>query len=115
MDKELKPLFIKGGAGGPGRPRKKPSTKQMLDELKQEALKYLSDLMHSDDKETAIRACFEIIKFAISEEQNSKSEISNLPSLDEFLKYVSSSQSNPSAETAQRVTILGKPFFEYCR
>ena len=83
--RDSKGRFLPGITAGPGRPKKAPTAKEKFETLTQEAVDFLSNLMHSDDKDTAIKACIEIIKFAMLEEKkSSKSGIS----LAEFWDYV---------------------------
>ena len=109
MEERNNGKFLPGNPGGPGRPRKKPSTKELLKTLTQEAILYLSDLMHSDDKETAIKACLEIIKFSLSEENKSKEELAteNNP-IAEFMRNIATLP--PTNTPAPRITCLGETF-----
>lgn len=93
--------FAVGNPGGPGRPRKKPTTKAMLKALAEQAVMFLSDLMHSDDKELAIKACIEILRFSLSQENSDeKSETVSGLSIEDFVKYMTTlpSDSNPDSK-----------------
>lgn len=105
MEERNNGKFLPGNPGGPGRPRKKPSTKELLKTLTQEAILYLSDLMHSDDKETAIKACLEIIKFSLSEENKSENK-SKEELAAEFLRNIATLP--PTNTPAPRITCLGE-------
>ena len=72
-DRDSKGRFLPGFVGNPrGRPRKKPTAEEIFGSVAMEAATELIDLIHSDDKAVAIRACIAILDFALREDRKSK-------------------------------------------
>ena len=63
--------FTKGNPGG-GRPKKRPTTKDLLQALTPEAVTRLGELIHSDDEAVALQASFNIVDLSLKCEQDSK-------------------------------------------
>ena len=71
--RDSKGRFLPGSVGNPrGRPRKKPTAEEIFGSVAMEAATELIDLIHSDDKAVAIRACIAILDFALREDRKSK-------------------------------------------
>lgn len=69
--RDSKGRFTKGSAGNPkGRPRKKPTAKEIFGDIVTGAATRLIDLIQSDDEAVAIRACLAVLNFALSDEKN---------------------------------------------
>ena len=62
--RDSKGRFTKGNPGG-GRPKKKPTTLDLLRELSPQAVTCLGDLIHSDDDDIALRASIAILDLSI--------------------------------------------------
>ncbi len=87
--RDSKGRFLPGSAGNPkGRPRKKPTAKEIFGDIVTGAATRLIDLIHSDDEAIAIRACIAVLDFALSDEKNSKflSNPDKFHSVQEFQK-----------------------------
>ena len=98
--------FAQGNPGGPGRPRKKPTTKALLQTLTNEAVMLLSDLLHSQDKGLAIKAASEILRFALAQEDNAgdTSGLSRSDFINYFAHAVYGSESESANDTAKEIS-----------
>lgn len=63
-DRDSKGRFTKGNPGG-GRPKKKPTTIEVLRTLSPEAVTCLGNLIHDDDKDIALRASIAILDLSL--------------------------------------------------
>lgn len=68
--RDSKGRFTKGNPGG-GRPKKQPTTREVLRTLSPEAVTCLGNLIHDDDKDIALRASIAILDLSLKCEQDS--------------------------------------------
>lgn len=70
-NRDSKGRFTKGNPGG-GRPKKQPTTRELLRTLSPQAVTCLGDLIHSDDEEIALKASFAILELSLEYDRNGK-------------------------------------------
>ncbi|MBQ4430190.1 MAG: hypothetical protein II877_01705 [Synergistaceae bacterium] len=87
-DRDSKGRFIKGNPGG-GRPKKQPTTRELLQEISPQAVARLGDLIHSDDEAVALQASFDILELSLKCEQDSKKHsVDDRKSIEEEIREI---------------------------